>query len=154
MEGEVANIYGHKVRVRATGILVKENQLLMVNHTGITTTNFWSPPGGGIEFDHTIQRTLIREFLEETGLQIETGKFMFGCEYIQHPLHAIELFFHVVGIGGQLKTGADPEIQIINDVQFIEFNEIKKMPSHEVHGIFRLADTLTDLNNLSGFYRI
>jgi 8-oxo-dGTP diphosphatase len=154
MERDVARVYGHKVRVRACGICVSENGLLMVNHHGITPSNFWAPPGGGVEFGNTIAETLKREFLEETGLEIEAGRFLFGCEYIHDPIHAIEVFYEVRPIGGKLKRGKDPEIQIITEVRYMSFREVKELPVKEVHGIFRFTERVEDLEKLTGFYSI
>src|SRR5690242_2543620 len=114
MDGEVAKIYGKKVRVRACGICWKGDTLLLVNHKGLSSPNFWAPPGGGVEFGESLEACLTKEFLEETGLKITTGKFKFGCEFIQDPLHSIELFFDVEIVGGKLQVGEDPEIQIID----------------------------------------
>jgi 8-oxo-dGTP diphosphatase len=154
MDPQVAKIYGNKVRVRACGLCWKDDSLLMVNHHGITPTNFWCPPGGGVEFGQSIPETLQQEFCEETGLIITPGKFMFGCEYIAKPIHSIELFYEVNITAGELKIGADPEIQIINDVRFIDFEMIKKFPPQEQHGIFRWVERPDNLRGLTGFYRI
>jgi len=115
---------------------------------------FWAPPGGGIEFGETVEDTLKREFLEETGLSIEIVKFQFGCEFIMPPLHAIELFYEVKAVSGTLAAGNDPELQIIEKVQFLSFNEILQLPSESAHGIFRLSKNAVSLRQMTGFYRI
>jgi 8-oxo-dGTP diphosphatase len=154
MDAAVAKVYGNKVRVRVCGICRRGDDILMVNHSGITPTNFWAPPGGGVEFGDSITETLRKEFCEETGLSVRPASFLFGCEYIEKPIHSIELFYDLVEEGGRVKKGSDPEIQIIEAVRFMSFEEIKKMPKNEVHGIFNLAGTWAELENLSGFYRI
>jgi 8-oxo-dGTP diphosphatase len=154
MDADVARIYGNRVRVRACGLCWQGSALLMVNHHGLTAGDFWSPPGGGVEFGNSVPETLEKEFLEETGLKIRPGKFRFGCEFIQQPIHSIELFYEVTVEGGKLITGRDPEIQIIEAVRYMDFNQVKNLPVKEVHGIFRLTTTPLDLKNLSGFYRI
>jgi 8-oxo-dGTP diphosphatase len=125
-----------------------------VSHKGLSSPNFWAPPGGGVEFGESLDACLMKEFLEETGLKIKVGKFKFGCEFIQDPLHSIELFFDVGVIAGKLRVGEDPEIQTIDDVKFLTFDEIKSLPSTHVHGIFRHAATSDDLKKLTGFFRI
>jgi 8-oxo-dGTP diphosphatase len=154
MDEEVAKVYGNKVRVRACGLCFRDSAVLMVNHKGVTNGNFWAPPGGGVEFGDSIEDTLLKEFMEETGLSIKPKNFAFGCEYINDPIHSIELFYQVDIVGGSLKTGRDPEIQIIDNVQFIDFKNVKSLAPHEVHGIFRFTNSLTDLKTISGFYRI
>jgi 8-oxo-dGTP diphosphatase len=154
MDEEVAKIYGNKVRVRACGLCWQGDRLLMVNHAAITATDFWAPPGGGVEFGQSVSDTLKKEFREETGLDITPGAFLFGCEYIQSPIHAIELFYSVETDAGHLKKGYDPEIQIIKDVRFLSAGEIGKIPPNELHGIFRLIGSPTDLTQLRGFFTI
>jgi 8-oxo-dGTP diphosphatase len=114
---EIAEIYGNKVRIRVCGLCWQDDSLLLVMHR-MTSGNFWGPPGGGVEFGELLENALKREILEETGLQVDIGKFLFGCEFIKHPLHAVELFFEVKKTGGMLKKGDDPEFQIIEKVQF------------------------------------
>jgi 8-oxo-dGTP diphosphatase len=101
MDQEITALYGKKVRVRVCGLCWEDNKLLLVNHRSLKPVNFWAPPGGGLEFGEKVENALKREFGEETGLEIAVTRFAFGCEYIQDPLHAIELFFHV-------KRSADP----------------------------------------------
>jgi 8-oxo-dGTP diphosphatase len=154
MDAEVAKVYGNKVRVRACGICWKDGRLLMVNHSSITPTNFWAPPGGGVEFGQPVNETLKRELREETGLHITPGDFLFGCELIQKPIHTIELFYSVTVNSGILKRGSDPELQIIQDVRFLSPEEIRHIPSGELHGIFRLISSPAALNDLRGFFRL
>jgi 8-oxo-dGTP diphosphatase len=154
MDKEVAKIYGNKVRVRACGICWQGDKLLLVNHSGITSTNFWAPPGGGVEFGQSIEEAIKKEFREETGFDVVPGDFLFGCEYIQHPIHSIELFYSITQADGELRKGYDPEIQIITNVKFMSADEISALPNKEAHGIFRFVETPEDLRTLRGFFRI
>ena len=154
MNDQLAELYGNRVRVRVCGLCWDEGKLLLINHRLVTETRFWSPPGGGVEFEERLESALEREFLEETGLQIQAGNFLFGCEFIHAPLHAIELFFSVTRTGGKLVAGHDPELQLIREASFIGYDDILRMPQGETHGVFRLAPTREDLDQLSGFYRI
>src|SRR5688500_12756173 len=100
MNTELTTVYGNKIRVRVCGLCWQEDKLLMVNHSGIRDGDFWAPPGGGLEFGESLEQRLKQEFLEETGLAVSPGHFIFGSEFIQKPLHAIELFFNVSIVGG------------------------------------------------------
>lgn len=150
----MAKIYGGRIRVRACGLCWDDGRLLLANHKKVTPTHFWAPPGGGVEFGQSLHQALEKEFLEETGLTIIPGKFVFGCEFIAPPFHAIELYFEVTVKSGKLKTGYDPEFNIIADVRFMRPEEIRQIPETECHGIFRMVGNPADVRNLSGFFRI
>ena len=63
--------FSKKVRVRACGILKNEQGILLLKHLGIGPAEFlWAPPGGGVKFGDTLEETVQREFLEETGLTV------------------------------------------------------------------------------------
>ena len=154
MESEIAKIYGNHVRIRACGLCYEGNKLLMVNHGGITSKDFWAPPGGGVSFGMSIEETLRKEFIEETNLTITVGKFAFGCEFIQSPLHAVELFFEVKQVSGMMQAGYDPELQIIRDAAFFSPDEIRSLPQEMRHGIFKYYSPASGLGDLKGFYHV
>jgi len=153
MDSEITRIYGNRVRVRVCGLCWEDERLLMVNHN-LNNRDFWAPPGGGVEFGDSIEDTLIREFQEEANLRITVGAFRFGCEHIMEPLHSIELFYDVTAEAGKVKTGTDPELPIIKKVSYLTYPEILTKPSEVLHGMFRYARTVNELNKLTGFYRI
>ena len=153
MHPKIAEIYGNKVRIRVCGLCWEQGSLLMVRHK-MGNGDFWAPPGGGVEFGEFLEEALRREFFEETGLQVEPEKFLFGCELVKNPLHAVELFFEVKKVSGVLKSGYDPEIQLIEAVQFFSNTEIKNIPPTSRHGIFEKIGDVNDLRHLTGFYRI
>ncbi len=139
MVNPVHEFYGNRLRIRASGICIDDDGVLLVKHQMPNSTNFWSPPGGGVEFGESTNDCLVREFREETGLIIEPKEFLFITEFIAPPLHAIELFFSVEKIGGQLAHGVDPELkdQIIKEVKFIPWSELQSWNRASLHGIFQ-----------------
>ena len=130
----------------------------MINHFGLYNHDFWAPPGGGAEFGYGAAENLEREFNEETGLMIKTEEFQFICELVQSPLHAIELFFNVKLIGGNLVTGTDPEMgenqQIIKQVKYLSSQELESVPDTHKHGMFRNAKSMEKIRGLRGYFRI
>ena len=153
---EVVALYGNRLRLRVCGLYCEDDRLLMVRHRGIGPTNiFWCPPGGGAQFGEAAPDALVREFAEETGLTIAVGELQFVNECMLPPLHALELFFRVNALGGQLRAGTDPEMspdgQIIEEVRLMSFDEIKACPPDEVHALFRYCDTLDDVFRLRGY---
>ena len=148
--------FGNKLRVRVCGICIENDKILLVNHHSLNgSDDFWGPPGGGMDFGESAEKNLKREFIEETGLKIEIEKFMCVHEYLKPPLHAIELFFKVRRIGGTLNIGLDPELgkneQIIKDVKFIPFAEIKDFAKNNVHQLFNHVHEISDFIKLNSY---
>jgi 8-oxo-dGTP diphosphatase len=129
MHQEAVRLYGNHLRVRVCGVYVYENRILLVKHHALQEEGFfWAPPGGGLQFGETIEIALKREFVEETGLNVEVNELIAITEYINLPLHAVELFFHVKVTDGILTQGKDPEIsaenQLISEVKMLSLTEI------------------------------
>lgn len=156
MENEIREVYGNRVRIRACGLCWQGDRLLLLNHRHLGPANFWSPPGGGIDFGQSAEETVVREFAEESGISVEVGTFRFAAEFIRPPLHAIELFFEVATLSGTPTVGTDPEthLQLLTDAQFMTWSEIQQMPAHERHGIFSIVKSADDLRKLSGCIRL
>jgi 8-oxo-dGTP diphosphatase len=127
LDKSLINQYGNQLRVRVCGICVQDGKILLINHAGMNESGeFWSPPGGGLQFGETIEDCLKREFLEETNTVISIGKFLKIREFLKPPFHAIELFYEVKIESGIVKMGFDPEMeeQIIKDIQWLSFEEV------------------------------
>ncbi len=149
-------MYGGSVRVRTCGICVQEGRILLVNHAlyGPDGT-FWSPPGGGVQFGEPADRALVREFREETGLEVEVGELLFVHEHIAAPLHAVELFFNIKSLAGNAVTGLDPELaadgQIIREVRFLDWEEIQQYRPDQRHRILNIAPSLAGIFELNKY---
>lgn len=153
---EITKHYSQKLRVRVSGICEIDEKFVMIRHKGIgNKDSFWAPPGGGIHFAESAKEALVREFNEETGLTVEVTDFLCVNEFLQPPLHAIELFFRVRPLDTKFFLGKDPEFpddrQIISDIQLLTFEEIKSFPSDEVHSLFNSCVTKNDLYLNKGF---
>jgi 8-oxo-dGTP diphosphatase len=149
------DIFTNKVRVRVSGILIEQNQILLAKHVGIGDEGqLWSPPGGGIEFGEPMAETLKREFLEETGLIVQPIKLLYTNEYIGGSLHAVEFFFQVKRLSGEMKTGTDPELQddyqMIKEVTWLNIDQIRQIPNRQLHGTLRYIESLNQLTELGG----
>ena len=153
----VNHTFGGKVRVRVAGILIQDDQILLLKHEGVGKKTFlWSPPGGGLEFGEDAAFCLQREFIEETGLQIKVHEMLFINEFISSQIHAIELFFKVEKKGGTLKLGRDPEMgnkQILSDLALFDENRLIKTDKDNLHNIFKGINKPQEVLNLKGYFK-
>lgn len=147
MDAEISKIYGNRFRTRACGLCWREGKLLMVKHSGLNAGHFWSPPGGGIEFGKTAHETLAVEFQEETKISIEPARFLFVCEFMSPPLHAMELFFEVFYKSGEVSRGFDPEMdedkQIIQEARWLSRKKFSVFPKKLFMVYLSIAHTRT-----------
>lgn len=145
MHQEALRLYGNHLRVRVCGIYVQDGKILLVKHHALQEDGFfWAPPGGGLQFGETIEHALKREFVEETGLNVDVCELITVTEYLSLPLHAVELFFYVKVTDGTLTQGKDPEIstdnQLISEVKMLSLTEIdalqkQSFPKHKFHKV-------------------
>lgn len=149
MDKEIINAFGNKLRVRTCGVLIENNQILLMQHHALGERDFLlCPPGGGVEFGEQLTEGVIREFEEETNLNISVSKLLFINEYIEHPLHAIEFFFEIKKIDGELTLGTDPELaekQIITSLDWYSIEELKKIKDQNKHSCLHNLDSFDDL---------
>lgn len=144
---EIKRIYGNKTRIRVCGILENDGKYLLVNHSKLNNDNiFWNFPGGGVDKNESIEKTLVREFQEETNIDITLGKFLFINQVITSSLHAIELYFSVFAQNFDNKTGHDPEIDIITETKWMTEGEILNLPAEHKPKFFSNLKSINDLN--------
>jgi ADP-ribose pyrophosphatase YjhB (NUDIX family) len=75
-------------RVGAHGLCVADQRLLMVRCAPhLDDAGKWSVPGGGLEWGEAPEVALVREFREETGLDVTAGPLagVFSKAYVRNP---------------------------------------------------------------------
>ena len=84
-----------------------------------------------------MSQTLKREFSEEVGLEIEAGSFAGFHEHIDSRFHAMELFFKVQRLSGNVLLGSDPENTgtgpNLIDVAWFSMDELASLPKESLH---------------------
>lgn len=158
LDSKIAKLYGGKLRTRVCGICIERDKILLIHHKSLGKTgSLWAPPGGGMEYGESAEEALKREFKEETGLEILIKQFLFVHEYLDPPLHGIELFFLVEKAGGQLKLGTDPEMskedQLLTKLGFYDLPTIRKGRLDSLHYILQHTETIEVLINRKGYFK-
>jgi 8-oxo-dGTP diphosphatase len=110
-----------KHRIRAAGLVLDPDQrILLVRETDpVTGSEFWVPPGGGLEpQDSSVIACLQRELKEETGLTIQAGRLVYLREFAEtsRQVHHIELFFEVRDYQGQINSGSSANGRQVTDL--------------------------------------
>jgi 8-oxo-dGTP diphosphatase len=152
----IVRTFGKRLRLRVCGICFQDDKLLLVRHKALGKKGYLlAPPGGGLQYGESAEACLVREFKEETGLDIKVHRFLFVHEFLTLPLHAIELFFEVEITGGGLTKGTDPEMgdenQIIDQVLYMSAAEIEKEKGDQLHNVLNLYQHPKELLNRQGY---
>ncbi|MBB2480585.1 NUDIX hydrolase [Bacillus sp. APMAM] len=91
------------------GICYENGKLLVINKNGGPYKNRYDLPGGSLEVAESLTAAMKREFLEETGFEIEIKQnigvidFMLPWDWKEYTdVHHIAVFYSVKIIGGEL----------------------------------------------------
>ena len=71
-----------RFNIRVYGLLIWDNQILLVNEK-IGNFHFSKFPGGGLEYGEGTKECLIREFKEETGMDVEISNHFYTTDFFQ-----------------------------------------------------------------------
>ncbi|MDX1343205.1 MAG: NUDIX domain-containing protein [Reinekea sp.] len=121
-------------RIRAAGLLVRDNTVLLIKHT-MNGRTFWVPPGGGLEIvDATTRDTVVREVKEEAGLDVTSvGELVYVREFksLSENTYHMEQFFRVTEWQGELTlanlAGLGGDEHMISEARFVHRDELASM---------------------------
>lgn len=114
-------------RNRACGALMDGNKVLMV-YVVQPTRKFWTLPGGGIEPGETPEQACVREFKEETGLDVYIERFLFRYESRKpEKISETECFLVKTNDLSKIKLGTDPDKPGKQELKDIDWKNIDDM---------------------------
>ena len=86
--------------LRVYGILLGENNQVLVSDEFIRGSYYTKFPGGGLEFGEGTRDCLKREFMEEMNLNVQVGEHIYTTDYFQmsafNPEHQIISIYYFV----------------------------------------------------------
>lgn len=121
------------------GILVIDRKVLMIKKSRGAYKGKYDLPGGKIEFKEEVEEALKREFIEETGIIIDSYKFLGYQEHFQtykneenraKKLHHLGLYFHVSAKKQEIKSGPDGHDSL--GAEFIDIKKLKDLRIAEI----------------------
>lgn len=115
------------------GVLIKDNKLLMIQRSDEELPNAhlkWEFPGGKCNFGETPQAALKREFLEETGIEVDVKELLpfIHTNYWEYSDHSWQTFclFFVCSFVKQVNL---PNDHHVNTMRWFSKDEVKKLDS-------------------------
>lgn len=102
----------YDVRLAAYAAIVDDDRILLTWFNGEGSANpGWSLPGGGVEYEESLQDAVVRETYEETGYTVAVGRPLFTDHVIadwstrsSRPYKALRVCFAATITGGELGT--------------------------------------------------
>jgi ADP-ribose pyrophosphatase YjhB (NUDIX family) len=99
------------MRLRVAGVLLHNNELLLVQHEK-EGKSYWLLPGGGVRLGEELHDSLRREFREELNLDVSVGSLFFVVE-ASSPQgdHVLQPTFHVTAENmDEIRVGRDKRV--------------------------------------------
>ena len=116
----------HMFTVRVTGILIENDQLLLVQQK-LSEKRNWSLPGGKLEQGETLLQGLVREMKEETGLDVTPERLLYLCDVAASSNTVMHITFLLKRLGGEIKLPTNEfDENPIHDVKFVPVAELTR----------------------------
>uniref|UniRef100_A0A942Y947 NUDIX domain-containing protein n=1 Tax=Neobacillus citreus TaxID=2833578 RepID=A0A942Y947_9BACI len=127
----------YDTRLAAYGVITEGERVLLAKLRW-PDAGTWSLPGGGVEFDETVEQAVVREVREETGLEASVGELLgvrhhtVPAERRIHangrPMKAVQVVFRAHVTGGSLRDEVDGST---DEARWIPVSELP----HHRHGL-------------------
>jgi mutator protein MutT len=113
----------YSFQVRVTGILINNNQILIVKQR-LSDKRPWSLPGGRLERGESMEQAIIRELSEETGLIVAVDTLLYLCD-VPPMSNIIHVTFLLKYIGGEICLPDNRfDENLISDVRFVNIRDL------------------------------
>jgi len=106
------------------GIIRQNDKLLLIKRKNPPFKGTYALPGGFVEYNETVEKAVVREVEEETGLETEINKLIgvYSSPDRDPRGHMVSTVFSLDIIGGSLKGGSDAE-----KAQFFDISELPEL---------------------------
>jgi len=112
-------IYRPKFRAAVAAMIFDaQGRILLFKHTYRKFK--WGIPAGGLEYGEQPEKAIVREFYEETGMQIKVNKLLLAESSLED--HNISLIYLCTIVSGSFKES--PEI---SEMKYFDVNDLPQM---------------------------
>lgn len=119
----------------AAMIFDEQGQILLFKHTYRKFE--WGIPAGGLEYGEQPEKAIVREFFEETGMQIKVEKLLLAESSKED--HNISLIYLC-----KITSGTFKESNEISEMKYFDVNDLPQMLSAEKNLIHMVANKLRE----------
>ncbi|MBI1333385.1 MAG: NUDIX domain-containing protein [Armatimonadetes bacterium] len=117
-----------ETRVGCYAVMHENNRVLLCRLSdGLEHRGRWTLPGGGLEFGESLEEAMVREVLEETGLQVQSsGLISFHsrvAEFDEKSLHLLQFLFGAEVKAGELTNEIDGTTDLVEWVEIDSLND-------------------------------
>lgn len=119
--------YPDRPYVGVGAVIVQDGQVLLVKRKYEPLAGQWSLPGGAVEIGETLESCLVREMVEETGLEVSVGPVIEVFDRITRDDEGRVMYHFVLvdylcwPIAGELSAGSD-----VADAKFVDPTELDR----------------------------
>ena len=108
-------------KLTVDGVIIRENEILLIKRKNKPFKNMWALPGGFVEYNEKTEEAVIREVFEETGLKTNILEIVgVYSDPSRDPRgHTISIVYFLKVIKGILKKGDDAA-----DVSFFSLDKL------------------------------
>ncbi len=115
--------------ISAASLIVRNEQILLVNHREAGCYDFWVPPGGGLQGSESIFECARRETLEETGLDVELDRILYIQEFWEPGYHFCKFFIRCKTFSGDLTlVNKEQAESFLVDARYFAQDDLRGLP--------------------------
>ena len=107
------------------GLAWRDDQLLLVRRGHGPAAGEWSIPGGHVEYGESLPEALVREFSEETGLDVVVDELVGWAEQIDPAAHLVIFDFAVTVLDDDQIAVAGSDAAEVRWVDVGELNDLR-----------------------------
>jgi len=113
--------------VYVDGIYIRDKKILVLKRSNDPFKGFWHVIGGQVKENETLKEALVREFKEETNLDITIDKILTGRLEETFDQKKIIVAFIIKSANGKIKLNSENK----------EYRWVKKFPPDSVYDYFQ-----------------